>query len=65
MWTVFEQIVILLLFVAIGFTLGKTKIIKAEHSKVLSTLLVYVFYTSSYINTNFNPCLDAKKSIFY
>ena len=43
MWTVFEQILILLVFVAIGFTLGKTGIVKPEQSKVLSSLLVYVF----------------------
>ena len=66
MWTVFEQIVILLIFVAIGFILGKTKIVKPEQSKVLSSLLVYVFlpcniyktfaarFNVGYISSNWN-----------
>ena len=43
MWSIFEQIIILLVFVAAGFTVGKLGLVKPEHSKVLSTLLVYVF----------------------
>lgn len=51
MWTIFEQIVILLIFVAVGYTLGKTNIVKPEHSKVLSCLLVYVFLPCSIYKT--------------
>lgn len=51
MWTVFEQIIILLLFVAIGYVLGKTGIVKHEHSKALSTLLVYVFLPCNVFKT--------------
>lgn len=39
---VFEQVFILFVFVAAGFTLGKCKVVKAEHSKILSSILVYV-----------------------
>ena len=51
MWTVFQQILILLLFVATGYVLGKTKIIKSEHSGVLSKLLVYVFLPCNVLKT--------------
>lgn len=43
MLIIFSQVLILLIFVAIGFILGKTNIVKSEHSKILSSLLVYVF----------------------
>lgn len=58
MHTVFIQIIILLLFVAAGFTLGKTGLVRSEHSKVLSTLLVYVFLPCNILKTfwsRFNP----------
>ncbi len=51
MITVFIQIFILLLFIGVGFILGKTRLIKAEESKILSTLLVYVFLPSNIIKT--------------
>ncbi len=51
MFTVFTQIFILLLFVAGGFTLGKTRLVGAGESKVLSTLLVYVFLPCNIIKT--------------
>lgn len=51
MWAVFEQISILLIFVAVGYILGKTGIVKHEHSKALSTLLVYVFLPCNVLKT--------------
>lgn len=51
MWTVFQQILILILFVATGFVLGKANIIKSEHSGVLSKLLVYVFLPCNVLKT--------------
>ena len=51
MWAVFEQISILLVFVAVGFVIGKIGIVKHEHSKVLSTLLVYVFLPCNVFKT--------------
>lgn len=51
MWTVFEQIIILLIFVGVGYILGKSGIVKNEHSKVLSSLLVYVFLPCNVIKT--------------
>ena len=43
MGIVFEQVLILFIFVAIGFVLGRTKLVNAEHSQMLSKILVYVF----------------------
>lgn len=56
MLIIFSQVLILLTFVAIGFILGKTNIVKSEHSKILSSLLVYVFLPSNIFksfSTNF------------
>lgn len=41
--TVFSQVAILALFATIGFSLCKTKLIKASHAQFLSTLVVWVF----------------------
>ncbi len=51
MLTVFTQIFILLLFVAAGFALGKVGLVGAGESKVLSTLLVYIFLPCNIIKT--------------
>ena len=51
MWTLFEQIIILLILVAIGYTLGKTGTVNQEQAKALSTLLVYVFLPCNVLNT--------------
>ena len=40
---VIEQVVILLLFIAVGYTLGKTRLANSAHSKLLSVLEMYVF----------------------
>ncbi len=37
-----EQMIILFVFMIIGFTLGKTKLINSKHAGILSTVLVYV-----------------------
>ncbi len=57
MSVIFEQVFILLVFAAVGYALAKTNIIKAEHSKMLSGLLVYVFSSCNTFRTfatNFN-----------
>lgn len=51
MMPIFEQVLILLTFCLTGFVLCKTKLLKAEHSKPLSVLLVYVFYPCMSFNT--------------
>ncbi len=43
MLTVFSQVFTLFVFIAAGYTLAKTGIVKSENSKILSSLLVYVF----------------------
>lgn len=65
MVVVFQQVLILFIFVAIGFTLGRTKIVNAAHSQMLSKLLVYVFlpcntikafaanFTTKYLSENY------------
>ena len=54
---VFEQVLILVVFVAVGYFLSKIKIVNSENSKILSTLLVYVFLPCNLFKTfirNFN-----------
>lgn len=65
MFVVFEQVLILFIFMATGFTLSKLGIVKFEHSKILSALLVYVIspcnafsafssnFTLAYIKENY------------
>ncbi len=57
MAVIFEQVFILLVFGATGYGLAKADIIKADHSKMLSGLLVYVFSSCNTFRTfatNFN-----------
>lgn len=51
MLEVFIQVGILFVFMAAGYTLTKTGLIKAEHGKILSTLIVYVFLPCNIFNT--------------
>ena len=54
---VFEQVFLLLCFVALGFLLIKTKIAKIEHTDILSKVLVYIFLPANIFKTfalNFN-----------
>lgn len=51
MHIVFEQVFILIAFVAIGYVLAKLKIVNTEHSKLLSGVLVYVFLPCNLFNT--------------
>lgn len=51
MATIFEQVLMLFLFAATGFTLAKLGVVKKEHAKVLSQLLVYVFLPCSVMKT--------------
>ena len=46
-----EQVLILLLFIVVGYTLGKTKIANSDHSKILSVLGVYVFIPANIFNS--------------
>ena len=48
---VFEQVFVLCAFVVVGYVLTKTGIVAAEHSKILSGLLVYVFLPCNIFNT--------------
>lgn len=48
---IFSQVMILFLFIVIGFVLGKTKISKSEHSQILSSLLVYIFLPCNIFRT--------------
>lgn len=43
MLTVFSQVFMLFTFIAVGYLIAKLGIVKSEHSKILSSLLVYVF----------------------
>ncbi len=71
MIAVFEQVLILFSFIAVGYILSKLDIVKHEHSKILSGLLVYVIspcncfstfsknFTPSYIKTNYTILIAA------
>lgn len=48
---IFSQVIMLFVFIAIGFVLGKTKISKSEHSQILSSLLVYIFLPCNIFKT--------------
>lgn len=57
MAVIFEQVFILLVFGAVGYGLAKADFLKADHSKMLSGLLVYVFSSCNTFRTfatNFN-----------
>ncbi len=57
MYAVFEAVFSLFAFGIIGFILAKLKIVNSEHSKILSSLLVYVFLPCNILITyikNFN-----------
>lgn len=51
MIVVFEQVVTLFLFAAAGYALSKTGVVNPGHSKLLSTLLVYVFLPCNIFRT--------------
>lgn len=54
---VFEQVVGLLCFVALGFLLIKTGVANSQHTDILSKILVYIFLPANIIKTfalNFN-----------
>ncbi len=48
---VFEQVMMLVIFVAIGYILGKRRLAKEEHTKILSQLLVFVVAPCSALKT--------------
>lgn len=53
---VFEQLILLFIFMIIGYIFGKTKLIDSTQSKILSTLEVYLFLPATVFNafyTNF------------
>jgi len=57
MLIIFEQVFTLFAFALAGYALSKFRIVKAEHTQILSGLLVYVFSTCNVFNTftrNFN-----------
>lgn len=51
MGIIFEQVIILFVFMMLGYFLCKTNIVEQEHSKILSVLLVYVFLPSNIFRT--------------
>ena len=44
MLAMFEQVLIMLIFCVIGYTLCKVKLVNPEHSKLLSVILIYIFF---------------------
>ena len=60
MTAVFEQVFILLIFALIGYTLGKTRVVDADKTKLLSALEFYVFLPSVAFNT-----FSTRFTVFY
>ena len=64
MFIVMQQVLLLILFALVGYTLCKMGKVKSEHTKLLSTLHVYVFLPCSVLNTyaaNFTPTYIREK----
>lgn len=51
MIALFEQTLILFIFIAAGFGLARAKIVHGEHAKILSELLVYIFLPCNCVMT--------------
>ena len=51
MSVVFEQVFTLFLFAAVGYTLSRCGVVSTAHSKILSSLLVYVFLPANIFRT--------------
>ncbi len=68
MSVLWEQVLILLIFVSIGFLLGKTKLVGQEQSRILSTLAVYVFLPcltfKSFADINVEYLIEHSRDIF-
>ena len=56
MLIVFTQVSILFLFAAVGFLLAKLGLVASEHGKILSTLLLYVFFPANVFRTFAKNC---------
>lgn len=51
MIAVFEQVLILVIFVGLGFALSRFKVVDSAHAKLLSSLEVYLFLPATVFNT--------------
>ena len=51
MFIVMQQVLLLILFAAVGYTLCKTGKVNSQHTKLLSALQVYVFLPCTVVNT--------------
>ena len=56
MLMVFQQVLILFIFGTIGFGLARGGVVNSEHGKLLSTLLLYVFFPCSVFKTFARNC---------
>ena len=56
MLVVLEQVVVLLLFCAIGFLLAKMNILKSNEANILSSMLVYIFMPATCFTTCATNC---------
>ena len=56
MSAIFEQVLMLFVFIVIGYVLAKTGIVKSEHTEIISKLLVYVFLPANIVKTFIRNC---------
>ncbi len=51
MFALFEQTLVLFIFIAVGFSLTRAKILHGEHAKILSELFIYIFLPCNCLST--------------
>ena len=56
MSAIFEQVLMLFVFIVIGYVLAKTGIVRSEHTEIISKLLVYVFLPANIVKTFIRNC---------
>ena len=56
MTVIFEQVLMLFIFIIIGYILSVSGIVNSEHSAIISKLLVYVFLPANIVKTFIRNC---------
>lgn len=62
---ILEQIILLFTFMVCGYILGKKGLIKAEHTKILSTLEIYMFLPCTIFKSFYNSFTVSNLSNYY
>ncbi len=60
-----EQLILLFMFMIVGYCIGKSGLIQREHSKILSTLEIYVFLPSTIFNAFYKNFTVSNLTLYY